>query len=121
VERILEQHPEARVRVLAIWEPMLPMDWGPPTRWALARLSDPRVQQFWDKDHVMAKRMTDDARAPQPVPDCCTRSGVLWDLAAVYSGGARWDGRLPSAVVFNGPVIDVVSTIESHLRAESAR
>ena len=115
VERILDQHPKANVRVLAIWEPILPTDWGQPTRFALGRLSDPRIRQFWDKDHAMAKRMAQDAGKPQPTPNCCERSGFLWDLAAVYLPGGRWDGKLPPAVVFDGPVIDVASRIEALL------
>jgi len=101
--------------VLAIWEPILATDWGAPTVWALGRLRDRRVRQFWDKEHAMAKRMAQDAREPQPAPDCCKRSGVWWDLAAVYPSGVRWNGKLPPAVVFDGPVVDVRSKVESAL------
>jgi hypothetical protein len=59
--------------------------------------------------------MKNDARAPQPVQDCCERSGILWDLAAVYLPGATWSDRIPAATVFNGPVVDVISEIESAL------
>ena len=63
---------------------MLPTDWSAPASSVLTRLSDRRVQQHWDPNHVLATRMKNDARAPQPVQDCCVRSGILWDLAAVY-------------------------------------
>jgi hypothetical protein len=105
---MLEQHPDSKVRVFAVWEPILPIDWGAPTTSALYRLSDRRVAQFWDKEHLLAKVMAK-SRDPQSKPDCCSRHGILWDLIAVYPAGALWDQGLPPATVFNGPVVRVVA------------
>lgn len=91
---------------------MLPTDWAAPASSALRRLSDGRVQQYWDPNHLLAAQMKRDARAPQPEQDCCERSGVLWDLAAVYPPGITWSERMPAATVFNGPVVDVTVAIE---------
>lgn len=101
--------------MFAVWEPILPTDWFPPMTWVLKRLSDRRVQQYWDPEHVLAQRMAADARAPQPEQECCLRSGILWDMAAVYPKGAVWEDRLPAATVFNGPVADITSAIEPAL------
>jgi hypothetical protein len=109
VEKALEQHPGAKVTVFAVWEPILPTDWIPPTTGALGRLSDRRVTQFWDKDHTLAKAMAE-SRAGQPQPDCCELRGTLWDLIAVYPAGAQWGESLPHAVVFNGPVVRVMAS-----------
>ncbi len=79
----------------------------------LGRLADGRVRQYWDPDHLVAKQLKADARSPQPSQDCCTRSGILWDLAAVYPKGLSWTDRMPTATVFNGPVVDVTAEIES--------
>jgi len=101
---------------------MLPTDWAAPASSALGRLSDVRVQQYWDPNHLLATEMKNDARAPQPEQDCCVRSGILWDLAAVYAPGSTWSERMPTATVFNGPVVDVTEAIEgalSHGRAEA--
>ena len=92
---------------------MLPTDWGAPTTAVLARLSDARVRQYWDKNHVLAKQMQADAREPQPVQECCVKSGILWDLAAVYQAGAVWAERMPPAMLFNGPVVDVTDGIQA--------
>lgn len=108
---MLKRDPAAPVTVFAIWEPMLPTDISAPTTGTLRRLSDRRVRQFYDPDHVMAKRMKADARAPQPEPDCCTRNGTLWDMAAVYPPGIEWRTTLPIATVFNGPVVDVIDRV----------
>ena len=103
------------MRVFVVWQPMLPTDWAPPSRFAMNRIPDRRAQQYWDPDHVVAKRLAADRRAPQPAEDCCERSGVLWDLVAVYPKGAVWEDRMPSATVFNGPVVDVTPAVESAL------
>ena len=116
MNEILRSHPQTPVRVYAVWEPILLTDWRRPVSGALARLADARVQQFWDPEHVLAKRMARDAHAPQPDQQCCERDGILWDLAAAYRPGAVWNAALPPAVVFNGPIVrrteDIAAALE---------
>jgi len=101
--------------VFAVWEPMLVTDWQRPGPPALSRLPDARVHQYWDQAHLLARSMAAAARDPQPTPKCCVRDGVLWDLAAVYPPGAKWDDRLPPAVFFDGPVVNVEGGLEAYL------
>ena len=96
-----------------VWEPILPTDFSAPSTWVLGRAGDRRVQQYWDRDHVLAKQMAADARPPQPEQDCCVQDGILWDLAAVYPEGVVWDHRMPTAVLFNGPVADVADSLSN--------
>jgi hypothetical protein len=103
------------VKVITIWEPINPWDRLGPRRWALNTLPDTRVRQYWDPTHLIAKRLAADARAPQPEFECCLSGDILWDLAAVYPRGATWTDRMPTAVVFNGPVVDIASAIEAAL------
>jgi hypothetical protein len=100
---------------------MLPTDWAAPASFVLRRLSDGRVQQYWDPNHLLATQMKKDAGAPQPEQDCCIRSGILWDLAAVYPPGSVWSDRMPAATLFNGPVVDVTDGIEDALTPGRAR
>lgn len=90
-----------------MWEPILPTDYSSPGTAVLARLSDPRVAQYWDKNHLVAEQLEHriESDAGQPKPACCTRKGVQWDEVAVYRQDARWDGQLPRAVFLNGPVV----------------
>jgi len=81
----------------------------------LKRLSDRRVTQFWDEGHVLATRMAQDARSPQPKQECCVSRNHLWDLVAVYGAGAKWEAQMPTAVVFNGPVVYVGDQIREAL------
>ena len=117
----MEKHPAAAARVFVVWEPIIASDFAPPTTPVLGRTSDRRVRQYWDREHVLAARMAADARAPQPEQDCCVRKGVLWDLAAVYPKGAMWEDRMPTATVFNGPVVDIVEAIDAALSERSSR
>jgi hypothetical protein len=109
------------MRVFAVWQPMLPTDWAAPASSVLRRLSDGRVQQYWDPNHLLAAHMKKDAREPQPVQDCCIRSGILWDLAAMYPPGLIWSDRMPAAAVFNGPVVDVTDAIDDAIAPARAR
>jgi len=101
---MLEEQSCSKVRVFAVWEPILPTDFTAPSSGALGRLSDARVHQFWDRDHALAKLMAISQDA-QTKHKCCTRSGILWDLIAVYPAQTLWSDRLPAAVVFDGPVV----------------
>lgn len=103
--------------MFVVWEPILATDWSKPNTSALSRISDARAVQFWDEERVLADRLARDAREPQPRPDCCEQDGVLWDLAAVYPKGARWEERLPVASVFDGPVVRVTGQISGALGA----
>ena len=94
---------------------MLPTDLSQPTTGTLARLSDSRVRQYYDDDHLIAKRMKEDARPPQPTPDCCTRKDILWDLMAIYAPSSQWTDKMPTAFFFNGTVVDVAEELEKVL------
>jgi hypothetical protein len=96
---------------------MLPTDWFKPFTPVLARLSDSRVRQFWDDNHLLGKQMVADAREPQPHPDCCEQAGALWDVAAVYPRGTTWTSRLPPAVFLNGPIVDFEAALQDKLTA----
>jgi len=90
-----------------VWEPILPTDYSPPGTAVLARLADPRVAQYWDKNHLFAGQLRRkiEADAQQPQPKCCIQKGIHWDEVAIYSQDAQWNGELPRALFLNGPVV----------------
>jgi hypothetical protein len=104
---VLRQNPNPRIRVFAVWEPILPTDYSSPSTGVLARLSDPRVAQYWDQNHLvaeqLARRLNSDLEHPRP--RCCDASGIDWDEVAVYRQDANWDDQLPRAVFLDGPVV----------------
>jgi hypothetical protein len=116
---VLKQNTNPHIRVFAVWEPILPTDYSSPGTAVLARLSDPRVSQYWDKNHLFAEQLGRkmEANAGQRQPKCCTRKAIQWDEVAVYSTDAHWDGQLPRAVFLDGPVVHAVdfSTVVADL------
>ena len=110
MQKLLKQHPAAEARISAVWEPVRFADWQRPTTAALARLSDPRVTQYWDHDHVLANMLANENQ-----PNCCEAKNILFDLIAVYPPGVTWSGRLPRAEIFDGPIFRIVPKIQAAL------
>jgi hypothetical protein len=104
------------VVVFAVWEPILPTDWSRPSSSALTRLSDSRVRQFWDPNHILSPVLKKAEETGKLRPDCCTRKGFLWDLTAAYAPGVQWHETLPEPVLLNGPVVQTISDLDALLQ-----
>jgi hypothetical protein len=104
------------VRVLVVWEPILPTDWRPPSGSTLGRIPDGRVHQFWDPKHVVSAELKVRAARtpPQPKPDCCVQKGFYWDEAILYPAGTRWKDA-PASLFWNGPVVKVIPSLDKKL------
>jgi hypothetical protein len=104
---VLKHNPNPHIRVFAVWEPILPTDYASPSTKVLSRLSDPRVVQYWDKNHLfaeqLARRLKSDPNHPRP--RCCDESGFDWDELAVYRQDVHWDDQLPRAAFLDGPIV----------------
>ena len=81
-----------------IWEPVLPTDFSAPSTAALARISDARAAQYWDRkralSHLLGER---------------NRSSVVWDYIAVYPPGTLWQDAPPKPVYSDSPVRDAIA------------
>ena len=75
-----------------------------------SRISDRRVIQYWDNDHLVAGELH---RQLSLEPSCCQRKGVLWDFAALYGRQAQWGNSSP--VFADGPVVDAAPDLEKRL------
>ena len=85
------------MRVLVIWEPVLPTDWTSPSTSTLKRIADSRASQFWDKSRLISHSMGEH-----------DRRAVVWDFIAIYERGAIWNDRPPHPLYQGGPVIRVI-------------
>lgn len=92
---------------------MLPTDWSKPGANVLRRLSDRRARQFWDPGRVVAGALRKATEAGTLKPNCCENDGIMWDLAAVYPPGARWEETLPQPVFLDGAVYKVADQLEA--------
>jgi len=84
------------VRAFVVWEPVLATDWSSPSTAALARLSDSRAAQFWDKHRLVSHSMGEH-----------DRHSVVWDYIAVYPTGTVWEESPPAALYHGNPVVQV--------------
>jgi hypothetical protein len=98
------------MRVLVVWEPILPTDWSSPSGVVQSRISDTRVIQYWDNDHLVAEALQ---RQLPSEPRCCRRNSILWDLAVLYGKQAQWGNSAP--VFADGPVVDAAPAVEKRL------
>jgi hypothetical protein len=95
-EDMMRQFTDKPVRAFIVWEPVLPTDWSSPSTAALARLSDSRAAQFWDKHRLVSHSMGEHDRRT-----------VVWDYVAVYPAGAVWGESPPVALYHGNPVVQV--------------
>ena len=116
--QLLERHPEADVRVIVVWEPVLEEDTGPPSDWVRAPLADPRVVEIWDPERWMSPRAV--ARAADYGVDFGPR-GVAWDFVARYVPGAVWQEPFPDPAWWGTPVVDSLGPVEDQLGTPSHR
>jgi hypothetical protein len=115
IEKLLEQGRSLPIRVFVVWEPMLPTDWSRPSGIVQSRISDARVIQYWDNDHIVAAELSHQLSSQ---PSCCKRNDTLWDLAALYGKGAQWNNSTP--LFADGPVVDAAPDLEKRLSGLSS-
>jgi hypothetical protein len=94
LNKLLAEQKDAGIRVFVVWEPVLPTDLGAPSTATLKRLSDPRVSQYWDKQHVVSRLLGERDHA-----------SVVWDYVAVYQPGRLWDQAPPEPASSGVPVV----------------
>ena len=99
------------VAVFVVWEPILPSDWGKPTRVVLSRIPDHRAVQFWDKDHLVSKEL-DHQLAPGQL-SYSKRNGIIWDVVALYPATTQW-GASPTFI--DGNIEDMEPELKKRLQ-----
>ena len=121
LQRALRRHPDAAVRVLVVWEPVLVTDLSPPFSWVLSTVSDPRAVQFWDPRKALSAELSRAAEArPAGSFRAATRKigSIFWDYIAFFPPGARWDSLPPEPGAWYFPVVHHQNEMEARL-AES--
>jgi hypothetical protein len=91
---ILKSHPQARVRVYAIWTNKLFGDAR--GRWDAAGLTDPRVVHLWDGGDVSGAWLVDHVSGYQ---------GGDWDTYLLYGPDATWTSQ-PAPLRSSGSPVD---------------
>lgn len=115
---IVRDFPLERVKVLVVWEPILPTDIEPPSNRELARISDRRAAQFWDRNRQVSRAISRPivAHGPDRWYHYRLRGETLWDTVAVYKAGILWGEDAPLPSYTGGPVVDETSALRKALR-----
>jgi hypothetical protein len=106
---ILKTHPQARLRVYAIWTNKLFGDAR--NRWDAAGLTDPRVVHLWDAADASGDWLVDHVSGYQ---------GGDWDTYLLFGPDATWTSQPTPLRSSGGPVdnqIDALSQAVSPLLA----
>jgi hypothetical protein len=109
-----------------VWEPVLATDIAPPSSSRLARLSDARVEQFWDGGRLLSQRFLAIARAhPERLGpnqrEQLAKARVVWDFVAFFPSNAHWAEELPFPEFSGAPVVDVMDEVKSRISAAETR
>jgi hypothetical protein len=112
LESALGERRDDAISVLVVWEPVLWTDWSAPSRGLLARISDRRAAQFWDRGRLVSDRIRADYTGDRrEIPD------IVWDVVYVFPKGTRWEGAFPSHTFADGPVVRVMKEFRKALAA----
>ena len=120
--QLLARYPDADVRALVVWEPVILSDLGPPRQSVRKPLADPRVVEFWDEHRWLSPRMVERAALlakekgtdPHLGPD-----DIAWDIIALFPPGTAWEDPFPVPSWYGeepverslGPVEEVLSRL----------
>lgn len=108
LQRVLEEHRDAPLRTFVVWERVLVTDWIIPGDSILARITDARAVQFWDRWRLLSPVIRNEARS-NPAHEGHNRENddIIWDIVAIYPKGPKWESSLPPHTFFDGPVVYV--------------
>ncbi len=123
LEDLLRRTPETSLHVFVVWEPVLWTDLAPPLSSVLARLSDSRVRQFWDRRRLVSAgllRVLDAGHAGGVGADPPEQDGIVWDTVAIYPPGVVWGDSMPAPGFVDGPVIRVIGEVARRLASPAA-
>ena len=105
-QHILDDHRDASLHVVVVWEPMYPGD----SRAAAVDnrvFADPRVTSFWDPHEISGKwlgrRVADAAQGV-----------IVWDAFFAFPPSARWSDPPAHVVASGAPIIGGVGSLQRH-------
>ena len=106
LESVLETQTDPHLHVFVIWEPVLVTDLSAPSTITLRRIHDPRVSQYWDRNHVLSHTMGEH-----------DRPSVVWDYIAIYKPDQIWAESPPPPEFKGRPVVRVIAEARNALQA----
>ena len=114
---LLQSAPNAKVKVFAIWEPITFSDLTAPADSVLHRITDSRVSQYYDSNHLVSKALQAQMLTRGVTgQDQLVKNEYAWDTVAVYAAGVRWENGAGAKPDFVGaPVVRVSERVAGYL------
>jgi hypothetical protein len=97
-QEILDQTPDAELRVYAVWMPMLPGDAR--SEWDGSIFDDPRAINLWDGAGMLGSWL-----GRRGGPTGASFDSVVWDAFFVFGGDSTWQGEPTGLLAYGSPVI----------------
>ena len=82
MKQILKELPDARVKVIVLWSPLLARDNSFAAQDATSYLTDPRAEHFWDLWTFGVNHYTKKLNYPE--------GQLAWDIFVLYGNGVDW-------------------------------
>ncbi len=87
----MQKYPQAKVKVLVVWTPILRNDSRGAAQQAATYMPDSRVQHFWDLWSYANRSYAHQLGLPVE---------EAWDLFVLYEPRLKWESGLPSPTVW---------------------
>ena len=104
--QVLAQNPSTKLRVYAVWLPMLRSDAR--EEWNGTTMPDPRVMHFWDGETAIGQWFAEQVEGYR---------GISWDAYYVYGPDATWEDIPSSLVASGGTIYAERETLRTQLNA----
>ena len=92
VQEILQEHPDAKIKILVLWSPILKGDSESKVIDATVYLSDGRAEHFWDLWSFGVRLYTKQLRYP--------KGDIAWDIFVVYKPFLAWTKTTPDPTLW---------------------
>jgi hypothetical protein len=124
LQEVLNDLAEAPLVLFVVWEPVILTDVAPPTTGVMARISDSRVVQLWDRSRVLSElllRTARDERGRSSHNGDAGEGSIVWDYVLVFPPESEWGDSLGPPEFAGGPVIAVIDEVRSRLARLAAK
>ena len=122
LEDLLRRSPDPLLRAFVVWEPVVWSDLTPPLTIVLARVSDRRAAQLWDRGRLVSAVLLRAIQAGLAEGDADRPDDdtIVWDCVAIYPPGTRWEDSLPAPAFIDCPVIKAIDEVGRRLSSPPA-
>ena len=98
IQQVLAESTATPMHVFVVWMHVTRDDRVPANGLALAKVTDPRAEQWWDPRRLVSKAMMSDYPADTAMAMADTTGGqppLIWDFVAMWKPRTKWGEKIP--------------------------